>query len=91
MNHSYHEMVIGQAALLDGSLLSKKQAFDPAHRLHVRRSTWRSSSRTTLALARRRRPVVAILLNDLTRASRTAADDFFSAVADRLKDMGCAA
>jgi hypothetical protein len=90
MNHSYHEMVIGHGRGFSTVLLSKKQASIPrigyTSEYHVAQFL-----ATRLALARRRRPVVAILLNDLTRASRTAADDFFSAVADRLKDMGCAA
>jgi hypothetical protein len=38
-----------------------------------------------MALARRRRPVVAIVVNDLSERSRAAVDEFFGAVAAHLK------
>ena len=40
---------------------------------------------TRMALARRRRPVVAIVVTDLSERSRAAVDDFFIAVAAHLK------
>jgi hypothetical protein len=39
-----------------------------------------------MALAQRRRPVVALLLKDLSDASVRAADAFFAAVAVQLKE-----
>ena len=90
MNHSYHEMIIGHGRCFSTVLLSKKQVSIPrigyTSEYHVAQFL-----ATRLALARRHRPVVAIVLNDLTKATRAAADDFFSAVAGQLKDMGRAA
>jgi hypothetical protein len=40
---------------------------------------------TRMALARRGRPVVAIVVADLSEQSRAAVDDFFGAVAGHLK------
>jgi hypothetical protein len=84
MNHSYHEMVIGHGRGFSTVLLSKKQAsipgIDYTSDYHVAQFL-----ATRIALARRGRPVVAILLDDLGETTRTAAADFFSAVAGQLK------
>jgi hypothetical protein len=84
MNHSYHEMIIGHGRCFSTVLLSRKQAsitsIDYTSEYHVSQFL-----ATRMALARRGRPVVAIMLNDLTETSRTALDDFFAAVARHLK------
>jgi hypothetical protein len=84
MNHSYHEMIIGHGRCFSTVLLSRKQAsitsIDYTSEYHASQFL-----ATRMALARRGRPVVAIMLNDLTETSRTALDDFFAAVARHLK------
>ena len=68
MNHSYHEMIIGHGRCFSTVLLSRKQESIPrigyTSEYHVAQFL-----ATRLALARRRRPVVAIVLNDLSKAS----------------------
>jgi len=84
MNHSYHEMIIGHGRCFSTVLLSHKQdsmpsiAYDAEY--HVAQFL-----ATRMALAERQRPVVAIVINDLSDASLRAADEFFEAVAARLK------
>jgi glucose-6-phosphate isomerase len=84
MNHSYHEMIIGHGRCFSTVLLSRKQAsiesVNYTSEYHVSQFL-----ATRMALARRGRPVVAIILNDLTAPSRAAVDDFFGAVARHLK------
>jgi glucose-6-phosphate isomerase len=84
MNHSYHEMIIGHGRCLSTVLLSRKQAsIKSVHytsEYHVSQFL-----ATRMALARRNRPVVAIIVNDLSERSRAAMDDFFGAVARHLK------
>ena len=85
MNHSYHEMIIGHGRCFSTVLLSKKQdampsiAYDAEY--HVAQFL-----ATRMALAERRRPVVAIVVNDLSDASLRAAGDFVEATAARLKE-----
>jgi glucose-6-phosphate isomerase len=84
MNHSYHEMIIGHGRCFSTVLLSRKQesirSVDYTSEYHVSQFL-----ATRMALARRRRPVVAIVVNDLSERSRAAVDDFFVAVAAHLK------
>lgn len=90
MNHSYHEMIIGHGHGFSTVLLSRKQASIPrigyTSEYHVAQFL-----ATRLALVRRHRPVAAILLEDLTAASRRVAERFFAAVASQLKKMERAA
>ena len=71
MNHWSHEMIIGHGRCFSIVLLSRKQA--PLKALgytadyHVAQFL-----ATKAALAQRRRPVVAIVLNDLTPATLAA-------------------
>jgi glucose-6-phosphate isomerase len=84
MNHSYHEMIIGHGRCFSTVLLSRKQesikSVNYTSEYHVSQFL-----ATRMALARRRRPVVAIVVNDLSERSRAAVDEFFGAVAAHLK------
>jgi hypothetical protein len=84
MNHSYHEMIIGHGRCFSTVLLSRKQesirSVNYTSEYHVSQFL-----ATRMALARRRRPVVAIVVNDLSESSRAAVDEFFGAVAAHLK------
>ena len=86
MNHSYHEMIIGHGRCFSIVLLSRKQA--PLKALgytadyHVAQFL-----ATKAALARRRRPVVAVVLSDLTPATLAATRDLFDTVAARLRAL----
>ena len=84
MNHSYHEMVIGHGRCFSTILMSRAHeeikaigcdaAYHAAQFLATR-----------IALARRKRPVVAILLKDLSDASLAAAGEFFRSAATHLR------
>ena len=84
MNHSYHEMVIGHGRCFSTILMSRAHeeikaigcdaAYHAAQFLATR-----------IALARRKRPVVAILLKDLSDASLAAAGEFFRGAATHLR------
>jgi hypothetical protein len=84
MNHSYHEMIIGHGRCFSTVFLSRKQesiaSIDYTPGYHVAQFL-----ATRMALARRGRPVVAILVRDTGEASRAAVRDFFGAVARYLK------
>ena len=84
MNHSYHEMIIGHGRCFSTVLLSRKQesirSLDYTSEYHVSQFL-----ATRMALARRGRPVVAIVINDLSEKTRAAVDEFFAAVAGHLK------
>lgn len=84
MNHSYHEMVIGHGRCFSTVLMSDKLDSLPQagytgcyHRAQF--------LATQMALEQRARPVVSILLKDLSPASIEALDAFFSEVAKRLR------
>jgi hypothetical protein len=83
MNHSYHEMIIGHGRCFSTVFLSRKQdsipSIDYTPEYHVSQFL-----ATRMALARRGRPVVAIVVNDTGEASRAAVDDFFAVVATHL-------
>jgi hypothetical protein len=83
MNHSYHEMIIGHGRCFSVVLLSRTQAQLKAigytADYHVAQFL-----ATKAALAQRRRPVVAVVLTDLTPATLAATRDLFETVAARL-------
>jgi hypothetical protein len=70
MNHSYHEMIIGHGKCFSTVLFSEKQEQDAGYH-------WAQFLSTKLALEERGRPVVAIVLKDLTEKSLAALDEFF--------------
>jgi hypothetical protein len=84
MNHSYHEMIIGHGRCFSTVLLSRKQesirSLNYTSEYHVSQFL-----ATRMALARRGRPVVAIVINDVTEKTRGTVDEFFAAVAAYLK------
>jgi glucose-6-phosphate isomerase len=84
VNHSYHEMIIGHGRCISTVLVSA---------VHRPIATIGYTAdyhlcqflATKLALMERRRPVIAIVLKDLTAATREAVDAFFVAVAQHLR------
>jgi len=84
MNHSYHEMIIGHGRCFSTVLLSRKQesirSLNYVSEYHVSQFL-----ATRMALARRGRPVVAIVINDVSEKTRGIVDEFFAAVAGHLK------
>jgi hypothetical protein len=76
MNHSYHEMIIGHGKCFSTIILSEKQDQLPAAGgradYHVAQFL-----ATKLALEERRRPVVALLLKDLSERTIGILEDFF--------------
>ena len=84
VNHSYHEMIIGHGRCFSTIVLSGRQhsirAIGYGAEFHIAQFL-----ATKLALARRRRPVVAVVLKDLSGASLEAADEFFLAAARYLR------
>jgi hypothetical protein len=70
MNHSYHEMIIGHGKCFSTVLFSEKQEQDAGYH-------WAQFLSTKLALEERGRPVVAIVLKDLSEKSLAALDEFF--------------
>jgi glucose-6-phosphate isomerase len=83
MNHSYHEMIIGHGRCFSIVLLSRTQerlkAIGYTADYHVAQFL-----ATKAALTERRRPVVAVVLNDLSPAALAATRDLFGTVAARL-------
>jgi glucose-6-phosphate isomerase len=84
MNHSYHEMIIGNGGCLSTVLLSRKAAEMPecAYSAGYHRAQFLA---TQMALEQRARLVVAITLKDLEEPSLRALSGFFHAVAADLK------
>jgi glucose-6-phosphate isomerase len=84
VNHSYHEMIIGHGRCVSTVLVSAMhRPITPigyAADYHLCQFL-----ATKLALTERRRPVIAIVLKDLTAATREATDAFFVAVARHLR------
>jgi glucose-6-phosphate isomerase len=76
MNHSYHEMVIGHGKALSTVLLSEKadRIAAAGYTADYHRAQFLA---TQMALAERRRFVVAITVKDLETATLAALDDFF--------------
>ncbi len=78
MNHSYHEMIIGHGKCFSTVLFSEKQEAGAGY--HAAQFL-----ATKLALEERGRPVVAIVLKDLTDKSLAALGDFFHQAANCVK------
>jgi glucose-6-phosphate isomerase len=76
MNHSYHEMIIGHGKCFSTVILSEKQDQIPAagYRADYHMAQFLA---TKLALEERRRPVVALLLKDLSERTLGILEDFF--------------
>ena len=90
MNHSYHEMIIGHGKCFSTILMPRRhQAIDRISydaEYHVAQFL-----ATKLALSRRQRPVVAILIEDMRGASLEAVGEFFRAAAAQLSALERAA
>jgi hypothetical protein len=76
MNHSYHEMIIGHGKCFSTVVLSEKQEQLPAagYRPDYHMAQFLA---TKLALEERRRPVVALLVKDLSERTLGILEDFF--------------
>lgn len=83
MNHSYHEMIIGHGRCFSTVLLSLKQE-DLKSAGYSSEYHQAQFLATQMALAERRRLVVALFLKDLTAASQEALADFFVEVGKSL-------
>jgi glucose-6-phosphate isomerase len=83
MNHSYHEMIIGHGRCFSTVILTRQQSSlgSIGYRADYHRAQWLA---TKLALQRRGRAVVALLLPDLSTGSRRALKTFFQQVARAL-------
>ncbi|HEV2687249.1 MAG TPA: hypothetical protein VGV35_01805 [Bryobacteraceae bacterium] len=83
MNHSYHEMIIGHGRCFSTILISDASDEIPAigYTADYHRAQFLA---TMMALAQRRRPVVAIALRDLEDATLTALEEFFRQAAKHL-------
>jgi glucose-6-phosphate isomerase len=86
MNHSYHEMIIGHGKCLSTVLFSEKQEQIAAAGYGAEYHSAQFLS-TKLALEQRGRPVVAIVLKDLSDRSLAALDEFFRLAANRVKGI----
>lgn len=84
MNHSYHEMIIGHGRCFSTVLVSAKQEELPAARYSADYHLAQFLA-TQMALAERKRPVVALVLKDLEENTLRALDDFFRRAAAHLK------
>jgi hypothetical protein len=84
MNHSYHEMIIGHGRCFSTVLLTRRQAsiVPIGYRAGYHRAQWLA---TKLALERRGRAVVALVVPDLSHASLRALRGFFQQVAKALR------
>ncbi len=76
MNHSYHEMVIGHGKCFSTVLISDVSEELPAvgYTAGYHRAQFLA---TCMALARRRRPVVAVVLRDMEDKTFAALEEFF--------------
>jgi glucose-6-phosphate isomerase len=83
MNHSYHEMIIGHGHCFSTVVISEKQEriaeADYSADYHMAQFL-----ATQMALARRGRPVVALLLKDLDPPTLDSLDHFFQQVATHI-------
>lgn len=84
MNHSYHEMVIGHGRCFSTVLMSEKPESLPeaGYTASYHQAQFLA---TQMALEKRARPVVSILLKDLSPASIESLALFFNEVAKRLR------
>ncbi len=90
MNHSYHEMIIGHGKCFSTILMPRRHrtidriGYDAEY--HVAQFL-----ATKLALGRRQRPAVAILIDDMRESSLEAVAEFFRAAAAQLTALERAA
>ncbi len=84
MNHSYHEMIIGHGRCFSTVLLSERSEKIPAaeYTADYHRAQFLA---TQMALAERKRYVVALLVKDLEAGSLSVLEDFFKRVAAVLR------
>lgn len=84
MNHSYHEMVIGHGRCFSTVIMSDKLDSIPkaGYTSGYHRAQFLA---TQMALEQRARPVVSILLKDLSPASIESLDTFYAEVAKLLR------
>ena len=84
MNHSYHEMIIGHGRCLSTVLLSERadKIAEADYMADYHRAQFLA---TQMALAQRGRFVLSITLKDLENSSLEVLQQFFDAVALRLK------
>jgi glucose-6-phosphate isomerase len=87
MNHSYHEMIIGHGSCFSTVLASARPAELPAIGYTADYHLAQFLA-TQIALARRGRPVVALLLDDLEEESLRGLQEFFHRAAACLKGAG---
>ncbi len=85
MNHSYHEMIIGHGKCLSTVLLSETadELPEAGYTADYHRAQFLA---TQMALAERKRAVVAITVKDLGERSLNALDEFFQQTIRRLED-----
>lgn len=83
MNHSYHEMIIGHGKCFTTVLISEKQAHFPAAGYEPDYHMAQFLA-TKMALERKGRHVVALVIPDLTEASLGKLDNYFREVASYL-------
>jgi hypothetical protein len=87
MNHSYHEMIIGHGGCFSTLIASAKQARFPGAKYEPTYHMAQFAA-TQIALERRNRAVVPLLIKDLEEASLRGLDTFFREVADILSQNG---
>ncbi|MDQ6664770.1 MAG: hypothetical protein M3Z23_10290 [Acidobacteriota bacterium] len=86
MNHSYHEMIIGHGKCFSTILISEKQSRFPAAGYEPDYHMAQFLA-TKMALERKGRHVVALMMKDLTDASLLKLDEFFREVAAKLVEV----
>lgn len=86
MNHSYHEMIIGHGRCFSTVLLSEKPEALPAAQYSADYHMAQFLA-TQMALAERKRAVVALTLKDLEEETLEALDDFFRRAAACLRGV----
>lgn len=86
VNHSYHEMIIGRGRCLSTLIVSKKTEQIPAA-AYTAQHHLAGYLAAQMALARRSRPVVSLLLKDLEESTIVSLEDFFRQAAVALKNI----
>ncbi|MDQ6705412.1 MAG: hypothetical protein M3Z85_05550 [Acidobacteriota bacterium] len=86
MNHSYHEMIIGHGKCFSTILISEKQSRFPAAGYEPDYHMAQFLA-TKMALERKGRHVVALVVKDLTDASLLKLDEFFREAAAKLVEI----
>ncbi|MGI8990002.1 MAG: hypothetical protein ACR2I2_10505 [Bryobacteraceae bacterium] len=86
MNHSYHEMIIGHGKCFSTILISEKQSRFPAAGYEPDYHMAQFLA-TKMALERKGRHVVALVVKDLTEGSLLKLDEFFREAAAKLVEI----